>query len=468
MKTTYIGFGKISPLYLYILYSIIFKCLNDFILSFGLIKNNTNYGLFFFETELNQHILIKSLYKYISFILFGLIFLYTSNKTKRNNKKKERRKSKKLIHNKKLKVSKASKFNLLLICFLYVYFLEFVEISYSLGFHDFDLWIFNIVFALFFISRYFSIHIYNHQKYSLLFIFFTNLFLLILQSFFPKDNNAYDATSKLFKYKLISIVIYIIYIINSFLISFSRVLGKSLMEIKNISPYFIIIIIGIFGLIITSISIYILGNYKCINKRLEGICNIYDIKNDKNITSYYYDSISLYFSNLKYRKNNNKTKFWVEIIIIIPLKLFFNFMTFNYEILIMYYLNPIYFLMSDSLYYGTLSLLSFIINFKDNDITKSILNLSANFFAFIGYLIYVEIIELKFCELDQNLRKTISERSTLDFVDEKIGEINDLSGISEDSQEGEEEEDEEDEDNGNEEITKREDKKENIIELSYK
>ena len=94
MKTTYIGFGKISPLYLYILYSIIFKCLNDFILSFGLIKNNTNYGLFFFETELNQHILIKSLYKYIGFIIFGLIFLFASNKTNKNNKKREKKNQK--------------------------------------------------------------------------------------------------------------------------------------------------------------------------------------------------------------------------------------------------------------------------------------------------------------------------------------------------------------------------------------
>ena len=456
MVNSYIGCGKISPLYFYILYSIIFKCLNDFILSFGLIKNNTNYGLFFFETELNQHILIKSLYKYISFIIFGIILLYTSNKSKKD---RERGNSKKLIHKKtkKLKISKASKFNLLLICFIYVYFLEFVEISYSLGFHDLDLWIFNIVFAPFFISRYFSIDIYKHQKYSLLFIFFTNLFLIIFKSFFPKDNNAYDTTSKLFNYKLVSIVIYIIYIINSFLISFSRVMGKSLMEIKYISPYFIIIIIGIVGLILTSISIYISGNYKCISKRLEGTCNIYDIKNDKNIASHYYDSISLYFSNLKYRKNNNKTKFWVEVLIIIPLKLFFNFMTFNYEILIVYYLNPIYFLMSDSLYYGTLSLLSFIINFKENDITKSILELLANFFAFIGYLIYVEIIELKFCELDKNLRKAIRERSILDLMDVKVGPIIDLGDTNEEAQE-----DDEDDDNDNE---KTVDKKENIIEL---
>ena len=443
MANSYIGCGKLSSLFLYILYRIIFKFLKDILLSFGLVKNDINYGLFFFETELNKHIIIKSIYKYISFILFGTIFLYISSKSNNNKNEeskesKESRKSIYLIYLQKTKISKTSKFNLVLICFLYVYFLEFVEISYSVGFHDFDLWIFNIVFALFFISCYFSIEIYNHQKYSLLFIFFTNLFLIILGSFFSKGNNAYDTTSRLFTYKLISIVIYIIYIINSYLISFSRVLGKVLMELKYISPYLIIIIIGIIGLTLTSISICVLGNFKCINNDKLDICNIYD--KTTNIT--YYDSITIYFSNLNDKKNNDKTEFWLEVIIINPLNLIFTFMEFNYEILIIYYLNPIYFLISDSLYYGTLNLLAFIINYEDIDV-KKMLNVLADCFGFIGYLIYVEIIELKFLGLDKNLRKTISQRGSLDLINVKN---RDTENFSEDSQE-EEKEVQEDEEN---------------------
>ena len=96
--------------------------------------------------------------------------------------------------------------------------------------------------------------------------------------------------------------------------------------------------------------------------------------------------------------------------------------------------------MSDSLYYGTLALLSFIINFKENDIIKSILNLLADFFAFIGYLIYVEIIELRFCGLDRNLRKAISERGILDLMDLQFGTFGTFTdlGLDEDSQEEEE------------------------------
>ena len=37
-------------------------------------------------------------------------------------------------------------------------------------------------------------------------------------------------------------------------------------------------------------------------------------------------------------------------------------------------------------------------------------------FSFIGYLIYVEIIELKFCELNKNIRKAIIERGKRETI----------------------------------------------------
>ena len=101
--------------------------------------------------------------------------------------------------------------------------------------------------------------------------------LLIIKSFYPKNNNVYDTTKKLFTYKLISIIIFIIYIINSFLISFSRVLGKVLMELRYISPYIIVILIGIIGLIFISILITISSIYKCNNINFKDLCKIYDI-----------------------------------------------------------------------------------------------------------------------------------------------------------------------------------------------
>ena len=41
----------------------------------------------------------------------------------------------------------------------------------------------------------------------------------------------------------------------------------------------------------------------------------------------------------------------------------------------------------------------------------------AELFEFFGCLIYLEIIELKFCELNKNLKKAISDRSDEDIME---------------------------------------------------
>ena len=330
--------------------------------------------------------------------------------------------------------------------------MELIEISYSLGFHNCDLWIFNIAFTLMFITYYYSLKHYKHQIYSLSFIFFNNLIILIVKSFFPLENNVYETTKNIFNYKLFTIAIFCLFIINSFLISFSRVLGKVLMELKYISPYSIIILIGVFGSILTCIFLSITSNFNCKGDKFENICNIYDINYNKNETFIYYDSIPIYFSNLKYNLNNKTSLFYIEILIVTPLYLFMNFMVFNYEILLIYYLNPIYILISDSLYYGTKSLLFYLLNSEENnDFVSFILNQISDLIAFVGYLIYLEIIELRFCGLNKNIRKEISERAILDLISP--------DGINMEEEEEEEENKEEEEENEEENVNKEEDKK---------
>ena len=48
---------------------------------------------------------------------------------------------------------------------------------------------------------------------------------------------------------------------------------------------------------------------------------------------------------------------------------------------------------------------------------KIILDFCSDFFSIIGYLIYLEIIELHFCKFDYNIRRNILERGVLE-VDE--------------------------------------------------
>ena len=60
-------------------------------------------------------------------------------------------------------------------------------------------------------------------------------------------------------------------------------------------------------------------------------------------------------------------------------------------------------------------------------VSKFILHIIGNWLAFIGFLVYLEIIELNFCGLNYNLRRKIIERS----IEESISDI----GINEDQDE---------------------------------
>ena len=63
-----------------------------------------------------------------------------------------------------------------------------------------------------------------------------------------------------------------------------------------------------------------------------------------------------------------------------------------------------------------------------------ILKFNAAFFEFIGYLIYLEIIQLNFCGLNRDLAKNIKKRAKLDSImsekelnEEENGDANDDS-----------------------------------------
>ena len=72
----YIGLGKIYSFYIYMLYSLILKYLNEALLSFYFIKEDFNFGLFGFTPVLSEHNLIKSIYRYLGYSIFGIIFFY--------------------------------------------------------------------------------------------------------------------------------------------------------------------------------------------------------------------------------------------------------------------------------------------------------------------------------------------------------------------------------------------------------
>ena len=447
----YIGIGRLSHFNFYILYRVLAKFLSDIIIGFKKIYTNSdNNSIFQINPVLDNHILIQELYKYIGYIILGSIMYLYSKKQNNNNLNNENKiitnetttNNEFLIYNENEKElnPKISCYKFILFCFLYVLYEVFIDISYYLGFLDLDLWVFNIIFTSLFMTKLLNKPFFNHQKYSLTFVVFTNIISMILIIFKFQINNP---TEELLGNKLYSIFICIIFIINSLLISYTRVIGKILMDLKNISLYPIILFIGIIGFILISIFLILTSIFQCHESHENIENNINDngkayfckIQN-KNTLLYYFDSFPVYISELKNININKGTyAFLIEIIAVTPLKICFLFFVLNFEMLIIYYLNPIYVLVSDCFYYGILAALS--LQFPENK-EKNIIILIADILAIFSYLIYLEIIELKFCDLDKNIRISIIQRGILDT---KI-KIND-----DETDEGEEEENDDDNQN---------------------
>ena len=441
----YIGIGQCSRYFIYIIGICVFKFLKQCLFNFFQIDPSSNSGIFGFMPVLYGHFVISSIYTYISYIIFSLIFYGISKKRTQSEYKSDFIKTrtdtnnsllpKGFIHNKKGKIITLRKIiRTIGACFILILQTDFSKIMYLYDISLYNIWTFTIIFILFFMKKYFVIEIYKHQKYSMLFVIIVCSILLILSTFFPynanSDLNAYQKVDKETGSYWVFIPILIIFISFTGMTSFFIVYSKLLMVSEMFPPYILILITGITGLILNSLVLIITSICKCtMDNFLQRICIV---GNEEGV---YYDNLLIYFSNMKSRYINEETRpqFFMEIFLIIPLYLIFSFLEFVCQIFSIYYLNPNYTLIKDPIYFGTLRLISLFYNIKD---LYPVLYLSqffllefAEIFAFLGYLVYLEIIELKFCGLNLNIKRKIINRN----VEEKKEVLNELNLINNDS-----------------------------------
>ena len=94
--------------------------------------------------------------------------------------------------------------------------------------------------------------------------------------------------------------------------------------------------------------------------------------------------------------------------------------------LVINYLTPMHFMFGSLIYVFLTELTQLIMPKKKPDEPYqskiNLLNFLAYISSFIGFMIYLEIIELNFCKLNYNLRKYISERSTKDIYEDNSTE----------------------------------------------
>ena len=175
----------------------------------------------------------------------------------------------------------------------------------------------------------------------------------------------------------------------------------------------IIFYVGICGTILILIILITLSFIKC-NESMENLCNV---KKSNNSTELYIDNIEIYFNNIFEKKDN---LFYEFLAIIISLVLYF--FEYLFEISIIYHFNPIYIMVRDNIYYMIIYIIFIIFNYDDYNeyisLTQFIILGSSEIISLIGFGIYFEIIELRFCGLDTYLKRNISQRVSMNNIDE--------------------------------------------------
>ena len=343
----------------------------------------------------------------------------------------------------------------------------------------FDYFFFNIIIMTLIFKFHYKEKIYSHQRVGLIIILFIagSLFVACLfedVDFTSENKTIWDAFNE--NHYMIFLFI-IIYLGSSVCYGYGTIIQKLIMDNKFVYPYKIIFCKGVIGMIISAILIVISTLVPCKQNKIIDIntsnflnFNQNNLENSTNNNSstplfecvdnynnkIYFDNFLSYFVELNGNKNitnNNKSKSskYLEIFLYIPVYSILHFLTSVLLIFVNKLLSPIHCLIVDSLYR---IIHIFILTLQNNEIQKDtegffyelmsqpfstrILRVISYFVSILGYCIYLEIIELKFCGLNDNIRKNIKLRAELDGnTRENISNASDstYSSTGEDSEE---------------------------------
>lgn len=231
------------------------------------------------------------------------------------------------------------------------------------------------------------------------------------------------------------------YLIGFILYSYSTVHLRDLINLQFISTYSIIFIIGFFGFILNLIALIISSNIPCssnslmkMDNRISFICP----SSKEHATNFenYFDNFFFYIHNLKdvifktqkqdlfpfeERKKPKDGILEIFFSFIFPILGFFKM---NFDLHIIKELGPFHLLLSEVLFQISKDFISIIYKVFDDFMDKIQINqyifiTSANLIVLIGAFIYLELIELKFCNFDKDIKNSIALRSILEMEEKE-------------------------------------------------
>ena len=343
---------------------------------------------------------------------------------------------------------------------------EFVYKIY--GSNDvFNFYFLNLISIIIILKCFYKKKIYRHHMLSVVLVSVVSLiclisFTLIMILVEYKDEKRRIKIDFEGSYYLIFVLL-IIFLIISVCFCTGLILQKNLMQSQFIASYKFIFYKGIFGICFCIIALIFSTNFSCGESQISRHRRKEENNNNNNDTiskeempytpirckdhyenESYFDNFYSYFNNTSRRLPNITTG---EIFISIGY-FGFNFISDFSIILVNKFLTPFHVLITESFYSVIHTLSLYLIKFSKNDIDKEEDSTSTGkksrgrnrfredmlyryyfskpefvwiqfvsvFFEFIGYLIYMEIIQFNFCGLDRDISKNIKKRAERDPI----------------------------------------------------
>ena len=426
-----------------------------YIILYGLNHNESFEVTRIAREDFSKHYLIHRVFISIGIFIISIclhkyeVISSRSELIEESNYKEKTSTKNELIYNDAENMDKSIKFILfyLFIILCWVLLDDIIE-NYIVIFKDLDFWMFELIILWYLSIKMFKYEIYNHQILGISLCLFSGLLKIgcIIVTFInvngddnDKDKGQYNGKLPII-YKVNKNLIFvgiILYILLITLRSYVYLKLKWYMDKKYVSHNKIFIVYGFLGIIIYCIISLIGTKIKCNSQYIfsQYICKVitnnngsnvsYNLDNrvkDNNIT-YYLENIFVYFDN--YKKNYNFFEKYIWEIIVILLGIISWFLKEYFTILIIKYLTPVHVIISIPIVFLAQKAVMIIRTFLGNtDFFKKNTNKKIKFsldifgdaFCVLGFIIYLELIQIKCCKFDYNTRYNMIKRS--------FGEIN--------------------------------------------
>ena len=419
-----ITLGKFDNKYKYMIYYILIMLPLDYFL--GDIFPDEMKIKYLRKDSLPNTVFVYEIFKYFGIFIFGLIFVkieYNNNHTIKQHPNIESNASKmemELLYDQEKKYPTISVFSIVILISSYILELKLNELFCLFGLLGLDFWMTEIIFVIVINILLFKIKIYFHQKLAISIILIFSTFMKICSIIFIYKN---DENRIFIKYSWLLYFGVIFFLLFFFLDAYLVCKMKWYFDFKFFSEKKLLTIFGICGSIIFFILSIISHFIKChVDTFSSIVCTIYDAENSAK----YFDNFKIYFKNIW--KEDRTVFINCVYIFIILLKISLSALHYFFSFSIIKVLGPEYMVFSDSVLYFIIKIICLIYFIMMNTLkTDFIFDFLSQVFSILGTIIYLELIELNFCNLNHNLKKYINLRAKFDCLETMGDDIDEQS-----------------------------------------